>query len=86
MYLQKVFDKRRNKTYLSVARWYRDSKGKVKHNTIEYFGAVEDLLSIYDDQITHFKEIVKQMKEEEKYDGYYELMMKLLKYIEDYGK
>ena len=58
----------------------------MKHNTIEYFGAVEDLLSIYADQITHFKEIVKQMKEEEKYDGYYELMMKLLKYIEDYGK
>ena len=66
MYLQKVFDKRRNKTYLSVARGYRDSEGKVKHKTIEYFGAVEDLLSIYDDPIAHFKEVVKQMNEEEK--------------------
>ena len=27
MYLQKIFDKRRNKTYLSVARGYRDASG-----------------------------------------------------------
>lgn len=66
MYLQKVFDKRRNKTYLSVARGYRDSEGKVKHKTLQYFGAVEDLKSIYDDPIAHFKEVVKQMNEEEK--------------------
>lgn len=68
MYLQKVFDKRRNKTYLSVARGYRDSNGKVKHKTLEYFGAVEDLKSIYDDPIAHFKEVVSKMNEEEKKD------------------
>ena len=66
MYLQKVFDKRRNKTYLSVARGYRDKDGKVKHKTLQYFGAVEDLKSIYEDPIAHFKEIVKKMNDEEK--------------------
>ena len=66
MYLQKVFDKRRNKTYLSVARGYRDSEGKVKHKTLQYFGAVEDLKSIYEDPISHFKEVVRKMNEDEK--------------------
>lgn len=66
MYLQKVFDKRRNKTYLSVARGYRDSNGKVKHKTLQYFGAVEDLKTMYEDPIAHFKEVVNKMNEEEK--------------------
>lgn len=66
MYLQKVYDKRRNKTYLSVARGYRDSNGKVKHKTLEYFGAVENLKSLYDDPISHFKEVVEKMNDEEK--------------------
>ena len=66
MYLQKIYDKRRNKTYLSVARGYRDENGKTKHKTLEYFGAVEDLKSQYEDPIAHFKEVVNQMNEEEK--------------------
>jgi len=66
MYLQKVYDKRRNKTYLSVARGYRDSNGKSKHKTLEYFGAVEDLKSQYDDPIAHFKEVVQKMNDDEK--------------------
>lgn len=66
MYLQKIYDKRRNKTYLSVARGYRDENGKTKHKTLQYFGAVEDLKSLYDDPIAHFKEVVKQMNDEEK--------------------
>ena len=68
MYLQKIYDKRRNKTYLSVARGYRDKNGKTKHKTLEYFGAVEDLMSQYDDPIAHFKEVVKEMNEKEKLD------------------
>lgn len=66
MYLQKIFDKRRNKTYLSVARGYRDKDGKVKHKTLQYFGAVEDLKHTYEDPIAHFKEVVKKMNDEEK--------------------
>ena len=66
MYLQKIFDKRRNKTYLSVARGYRDASGKTKHKTLQYFGAVEDLKEQYDDPIAHFKEVVKKMNDEEK--------------------
>lgn len=65
MYLQKIYDKRRNKTYLSVARGYRDENGKTKHKTLQYFGAVEDLKSQFDDPIAHFKEVVKQMNDEE---------------------
>ena len=66
MYLQKIFDKRRNKTYLSVARGYRDSSGKTKHKTLQYFGAVEDLMEQYDDPISHFKEVVKKMNDDKK--------------------
>ena len=66
MYLQKVFDKRINKTYLSVARGYRDPNGKTKHKTLLYFGAVEDLKAQYDDPISHFKDVVKKMNDEEK--------------------
>lgn len=66
MYLHKSFDKRINKTYLSIARGYRDKNGKVKHATIQSLGSLEDLQKQYDDPIAHFKEVIAEMNKEEK--------------------
>ena len=66
MYLRKYTDKRINKTYLSIARGYQNSEGKTRTAIVEYLGSLEELQKQYDDPISHFKEVVKQMNEEEK--------------------
>lgn len=43
---------------------YREN-GKVKHKNIETIGYLEDLKKIYNDPISHFKEIAKQRSNEE---------------------
>ena len=43
---------------------YREN-GKVKHKNIETIGYLEDLKKIYDDPISHFKEIAKQRSNDE---------------------
>lgn len=52
------------KIYLSFVQGYRDENGKVKQKTIEKLGYLEDLKKIYDDPISHFKEIAKQKSNE----------------------
>lgn len=66
MYLRKYTDKRINKTYLSIARGYQNSEGKTRTKIVEYLGCLDDLKKQYDDPIAHFKEVVRQMNEEEK--------------------
>ena len=66
MYLRKYTDKRINKTYLSIARGYRNEQGKTRTAIVQYIGELEELKKEYPDQITHFKDVVKQMNEEEK--------------------
>ena len=51
------------RVYLVYAQGYRIN-GKVRHKTIEKIGYLEDLEKIYDDPISHFKEIAKQMNKE----------------------
>jgi len=53
------------KPYLSFVQGYRDEFGKVKQKTIEKLGYLEDLKNIYDDPISHFKEIAKQRSNDE---------------------
>lgn len=53
------------KPYLSFVQGYRDEFGKVKQKTIEKLGYLEDLKNIYDDPISHFKEIAKQRSNNE---------------------
>lgn len=62
MYVKKSGYK--GKTYLSLVEGYRID-GKVRHKTIEKLGYLEDLKKLYDDPITHFKEIAKQKNKEE---------------------
>ena len=66
MYLRKYTDKRINKTYLSIARGYQNSEGKTRTKIVEYLGCLDDLRKQYDNPIAHFKEVIKQMNDEEK--------------------
>lgn len=66
MYLRKYTDKRINKTYLSIARGYRNSEGKVRTSVVQYLGELDELKKQYDDPIAHFKEVVQTMNDEEK--------------------
>ena len=61
MYVQKSSS--HGRTYLSIVQGYRIN-GKVKHKTIKKLGYLEDLKKQYDDPIAHFKEIAKQMNNE----------------------
>ena len=51
------------RTFLVYAQGYRKN-GKVKHKTIEKIGYLDDLEKIYDDPITHFRELAKQKSKE----------------------
>lgn len=55
------------KKYLSIMRRYRDKKsGKVKSITIKSLGYLEKLKQEYPDPIAHFREVVSEMKIEDK--------------------
>ncbi len=62
MYVQKSSS--HGRMYLSIVEGYRIN-GKVRHKTIEKIGYLEDLEKIYEDPISHFKEIAKQKSKEE---------------------
>ncbi len=65
MYLNVMNNKKTGKTTLSIRRGYREN-GKVKHSTVQNLGSLDDLKSQFADPIAHFKEVVKQMNEEER--------------------
>lgn len=54
----------KGKIYLSFVQGYRDENGKSKQKTIEKIGYLDDLKKIYDDPISHFREIAKQRNSE----------------------
>jgi len=64
MYLRKAYDKRVDKTYLSIAHNYKDENGKSKVKTIKALGNLEDLIKEYEDPITHFTAVAKAMEAE----------------------
>lgn len=62
MYIQKSSS--HGRIYLSIVEGYKVN-GKVKHKTIKKLGYLDDLKRQFDDPITHFKEVAKQMNKEE---------------------
>lgn len=66
MYLRKYTDKRINKTYLSIARGYRNSEGKTRTAIVQYLGQLDELKKQFEDPIAHFQEVVQKMNDEEK--------------------
>lgn len=66
MYLRKHTDKRNGRTYLSIARGYRDANGKTRTSVLQYLGELEELKKQFDDPVTHFSTVVDKMRAEEK--------------------
>ena len=65
MYLKISTNKKTNRTYLSIASGYREPKtGKSKTVIIKSLGYLDVLEKDYSDPISHFKEIVKKMNDE----------------------
>ena len=70
MYLKISNNKKTNRTYLSIASGYREPKtGKTKTVLIKSLGYLDVLEKDYADPISHFKEIVKKMNDEEKQEN-----------------
>lgn len=64
MFLKK--EKRKDRVYLSLVHGYRDENNKVKHKTLKTYGYVDELKNIYDDPITYFENLIKNMNDEQK--------------------
>ena len=64
MYLQQSKNQA-GRVYLSFVQGYRKD-GKVKHRTIEKLGYLDDLEKLYDDPISHFKQLAKERNAAEK--------------------
>jgi hypothetical protein len=60
MYLK--VGKSNGKTHLSFVQGYREN-GRVKQKTIETLGFLEDLEKVYDDPISHFRQLAKERTE-----------------------
>lgn len=59
MYLRKSLSN--GKIYLSFVQGYRDENGKVKQKTVKKLGYLEDLKMQYEDPISHFQQIARQL-------------------------
>lgn len=53
------------RVYLTIEKAYRDEAGKPRAKTIRSLGFLDILEKEYDDPIAHFKEVARQMTEEE---------------------
>jgi transposase len=49
------------RVYLSIVQGYRDDKGKVRNKVVRKLGYLDELEKEYDDPVTHFKTVAKQM-------------------------
>lgn len=61
MYLKKSTSSKTGRTQLSIVHGYRDKEGKTRQKTIKTIGYLDDLKKDYDDPISHFKRIAKEM-------------------------
>src|SRR5690554_3979562 len=66
MYLKRSYRKATGRTYLALARKYRDPVTNVSTDrTIESLGYLDELEKEYEDPIAHFKEVARKMTEQE---------------------
>ena len=66
MYLKKSFRKQTGRTYLSIAKKYRDPETNVSSDrNVKSLGYLDELEKKYDDPIAHFTEVARKMTEEE---------------------
>lgn len=66
MYLKKTYRKESGRTYLVIAKKYRNPKTNISTDrTVESLGYLDELEKQYDDPIAHFQEVARKMTEEE---------------------
>jgi transposase len=66
MYLKKHYNKKTDRTYLSIAQKYRHPVKKVSTDrTVKSLGYLDELKKVYDDPIAHFRKVAKKMTEED---------------------
>ena len=74
IYLKKSFRKDTGRTYLVIAEKYRNSKTKVyTDRTVKSLGYLDELEKLYEDPITHFREVAERMTKEQKVGGKLEI-------------
>ena len=66
MFLNKIPDKRNNRTLLVIQERYRGKDGKPHSRTVEKIGFLEDLKDKYDDPVAHFREEARRRTAEKK--------------------
>lgn len=68
MFIKKILEKKTGRTFLTIAHGYREpATGKVKQKTIKSLGYLDELEKEFNDPITHFKEVAKEMTEQAKH-------------------
>ena len=66
MFLSRNYIKKTGRTHLSIVHGYRDEKGNSRQKTMLKVGYLDEMEKIYDDPISHFEAVAKQMSEERK--------------------
>jgi transposase len=64
MHLRKAYNKKTERTYLSIVHGYRDLEGKSKSKVIQSLGYLDELQKTHEDPIAHFTAIAKEMETE----------------------
>ena len=64
MYLRINRNKKTGNTQLSIVQGYRDENGKSRQKTIKSLGYLHVLEKEYEDPISHFRKLAKEMTEE----------------------
>ena len=68
MFIKKILEKKTGRTFLTIAHGYREpGTGKVKQKTIKSLGYLDELEKDFNDPISHFKEVAKEMTEQAKH-------------------
>lgn len=76
MFLRQNFNKKTGRTYLQIVHGYRDPQGKSKTRVHQNIGYLDVLEKGYDDPISHFKNLAKQMDAELQEAKYINLKIK----------
>ena len=61
MYLKKSTSSRTGRTQLSIVHGFRDKEGITRQKTIKTIGYLDELEKEYDDPVSYFKQIAKEM-------------------------
>lgn len=64
MFLRKNRNSKTGRTHLAIVQGYRSTDGRNRHKTVQKIGFLDVLEKDYEDPITHFTQVAKQMTAE----------------------